>query len=267
MRVRRSGFYAYLSNYDSLEDASQMDLHQRVQKAFEKSGRTYGSRRILAELRSEGYEIGRYKVRSVMKRLNLQVKRPRRYKVTTNSKHSHPVAPNLLNRHFLVDEPDTFWTGDITYIWTLEGWLYLAVIIDLFSRQVVGWAMDKRMKAELTTDALKMAYWRRKPSPGLMHHSDRGSQYACSAYQRLLKQYQMMPSMSRKGNCWDNAPTERFFCSLKSERLDHHRFTTRDAAMSEVLDYITFYNAYRRHSTIDYMSPMDFEYKHMKQAA
>jgi transposase InsO family protein len=149
----------------------------------------------------------------------------------------------------------------------LEGWLYLAVIIDLFSRQVVGWAMDKRMKVQLVKDALSMAYWRRKPLPGLLHHSDRGSQYACSGYQRLLEQYQMTPSMSRKGNCWDNAPTERFFRSLKFERLDHYSFVTRDAARSEVLNYITYYNAFRRHSAINYMSPMDFEREYIKQAA
>ena len=267
MRVSRSGFYTYFARYDRPKDEKQMELQRSAKKAFEKSGSTYGSRRILAELRAEGYEIGRYKVSSLMKKLGLEVRRPRRYKVTTDSRHSHPVAPNLLDRQFLVDQPDIVWTGDITYIWTLEGWFYLAVIIDLFSRQVVGWAMDKRMKAQLAKDALSMAYWRRKPSPGLMHHSDRGSQYACSAYQKLLKQYQMTPSMSRKGNCWDNAPTERFFRSLKSERLDHCRFATRDAARSEVLDYITFYNAFRRHSTINYMSPMDFERKHMKQAA
>ena len=267
MRVSRSGFYAYCLRCNKPKSLRQIELEECVKKIFEKSGSTYGSRRILAELRAKGYKIGRYRVRSLMKKLGLKVKMPRRYKITTDSKHSHPVAPNLLDRQFQVDKPNTVWTGDITYIWTSEGWLYLSVIIDLFSRQVVGWAMDKRMKVQLVKDALSMAYWRRKPLPGLLHHSDRGSQYACSDYQELLKQYQMIPSMSRKGNCWDNAPTERFFRSLKFERLDHYCFVTRDDARTEVLDYITFYNAFRRHSTINYMSPMDFERTYIKRVA
>jgi putative transposase len=145
------------------------------------------------------------------------------------------------------------------YVWTLEGWLYLAVVMDLFSRQIVGWAMNKRMKSQLVIDALAMAYWRRKPSSGLMHHSDRGSQYACGRYRNQLESYQMIPSMSRKGDCWDNAPTERFFRSLKSEHLAYCRFESRIAAKMEILEYITFYNAYRLHSTLGYMSPMGCE--------
>ncbi|MCP4746255.1 MAG: IS3 family transposase [Desulfobacteraceae bacterium] len=148
---------------------------------------------------------------------------------------------------------------DTSYVWTFEGWLYLAVVMDLDSRQIVGWAMDKRMKVDLALDALAMAYWQRKPSEGLLHHSDRGSQYACYKYQERLQTYGMIPSMSRKGNCWDNAPTDRFFRSLKSERLTACRFITRDAAKNEILDYITFYNSIRLHSYLGYVSPMDYE--------
>jgi len=153
------------------------------------------------------------------------------------------------------------------YVWTLEGWLYLAVIMDLFSRQIVGWAMDKRMKVQLAIDALAMAYWRRKPTAGLLHHSDRGSQYACQQYQQLLAHYRMVPSMSRKGDCWDNAPIERFFGSLKSEHLADFRFTTRDMASKEILEYITFYNAYRSHSSLGYVSPMEYERQKMLRVA
>lgn len=194
-----------------------------------------------------------------MRKCALKIKKTKHYTVTTDSRHSYPVAANVLDRQFETNSPNTVWTADITYIWTLEGWVYLAVVMDLFNRQIVGWAMNKTMKTQLVTDALTMAYWRRKPSPGLLHHSDRGSQYACHTYQRQLKGYNMIPSMSRKGNCWDNAPMERFFRSLKSERLVLCRFTSRAAAKTEVLDYISFYNAYRLHSTLGYMSPMDYE--------
>ena len=260
MEVSRSCFYYYLNHCNThFKDPYQAALEARIKKLFDHSKASYGSRRIAKNLQSVGYRIGRYRARSLMQKCGLKVKNTKRYKVTTDSRHSYPVAPNLLDRQFEVDTPNTVWTADITYIWTLEGWSYLAVVMDLFSRQIVGWAMDKRMKAQLVIDALAMAYWRRKPSPGLMHHSDRGSQYACERYQRQLENYRMIPSMSRKGNCWDNAPTERFFRSLKSERLGYCRFVSRKAAKAEVIDYITFYNADRLHSTLMYLSPMDYE--------
>ena len=177
------------------------------------------------------------------------------------------MAPNVLERKFNVECPNTVWTGDITYIWTLEGWLYLAIIMDLYSRQIVGWAINKRMTKHLAMDALTMAYWRRKPGKGLLHHSDRGSQYACHEYQKLLKAFGMEPSMSRKGNCWDNAPTERFFRSLKSERLSDYRFVTRRSAQIEVIDYITYYNAIRLHSTLGYKTPFEYEKELCRSAA
>ncbi len=184
---------------------------------------------------------------------------PKRFKLTTNSRHSFPVADNVLDRKFNVDAPNKVWTADITYVWTFEGWLYLAIVMELYSRQIVGWAMDKRMKKKLVLDALTMAYWQRKPHKGLLHHSDRGSQYACHKYRKRLESYCMEASMSRKGNCWDNAPTERFFRSLKSERLTACRFVTRNEAENEILDYITYYNSIRLHSTLGYVSPMAYE--------
>ena len=240
MQVSRSGFYGYYRHYqDQSHDPTQQALESRIKAIFKESKGTYGSRRILEKLKAEGHHIGRYRVRSLMRKLKLKAKTPKRYKVTTDSNHSYSVAPNLVNRQFNVDAPDKLWTTDITYLWTMEGWLYLAVVLDLFSRQVVGWAMDKHMKVQLTLDALAMAYWRRKPAPGLIHHSDRGIQYACDQYQRQLEQYKMIPSMSRKGDCWDNAPTERFFRSLKYEHLLSCRLATREAAKIETLEYIT----------------------------
>jgi len=221
MEVSRSGFYDYLhrSNKRSGDSPYEAALKSRIRIIFKQHRGKYGSRRITNQLKDEDHQIGRYKVRRLMRELGLKAKAPRRYKVTTDSRHGFSIAPNILNRNFEVKEPNKVWAADITYVWTLEGWLYLAVIIDLFSRQIVGWSMDKRMKTQLTLEALSMAYWRRKPPTGLIHHSDRGSQYACDEYRNRLKQYGMIASMSRKGDCWDNAPTERVIGSIKSERL------------------------------------------------
>ena len=261
MRVSRSGFYVYIRRFDpnDINHGHEGPLKARIKAIFRESKGSYGSRRVLKKLLSEGHQIGRYRVRRLMRELALKPKSPKRYKVTTDSRHSYPVAANVLDRRFDVAGANQVWASDITYIWTLQGWHYLAIVMDLFSRQIVGWAMDKRMKKKLTLDALAMAYWRRKPEKGLLHHSDRGSQYACHEYQKRLRQYGMSVSMSRKGNCWDNAPVERFFRSLKSERLAFYRFATRKSAELEVLDYITFYNFARLHSTLGYQSPMEYE--------
>ena len=269
MKVSRSGFYEYLHRFNRGTDDNpeKAALTIRVHEVFKEHRSKYGSRRIMKQLNEEGYDVGRYKVRHIMKDLGLKAKIFRRFKVTTDSRHSFPVAPNILDRDFDVSAPNKVWTADISYVWTLEGWLYLAVVMDLFSRQIVGWAMDKRMKKQLAIDALAMAYFRRRPDPGLLHHSDRGSQYACHDYQKHLKQYRMIPSMSRKGDCWDNAPTERFFGSLKSERLSDCRFTTRRAANMEVLDYISYYNSIRLHSTLYYKSPLAYEKEQGRLAA
>ena len=269
MKVSRSGFYDYLHRFDHGTDDNPEEaaLTTRVHAIFKEHRSKYGSRRIMEQLNEEGYDVGRYKVRRIMKDLGLKAKISRRFKVTTDSRHKFPVAPNILDRSFDVAVPNKVWTADISYVWTFEGWLYLAIVMDLFSRQIVGWAMDKRMKKQLVIDALAMAYFRRRPNPGLLHHSDRGSQYACYDYQKHLKQYRMIPSMSRKGNCWDNAPTERFFRSLKSERLSDYRFTTRQAASLEVLDYISYYNSIRLHSTLGYKSPFEYEKEQGRLAA
>ena len=183
----------------------------------------------------------------------------RKFVVTTDSKHALPIAPNLLNREFTVDTPDSVWTSDITYITTGEGWLYLAAVVDLFSRQVVGWSMQPHMQASLVTDALRMAWFRRQPAPGLVFHSDRGSQYCGNEFQDALKGYGMKSSMSRKGNCWDNAPTESLWGRLKVGRLYGKTFATQRDAMDEIIDWLTFYNHRRLHSTLGYVSPMQFE--------
>ena len=269
MQVSRSGFYDYLRKYNvqGPVDPIQNALEARIKEIFNESKGTYGSRRMVKKLKSEGYDVGRYRIRNLMRKIKLKAKTPKRYKVTTDSNHSYTIAPNVVNRQFSADAPNKLWATDITYLWTMEGWMYLAVVLDLFSRQVVGWAMDKHMKVQLTLDALAMAYWRRKPEPGLIHHSDRGIQYACDQYQRQLEQFKMIPSMSRKGDCWDNSPTERFFRSLKYEHLLSCMLPTREAAKRETLEYITFYNAYRLHSTLGYKSPMEFEREILLKAA
>ena len=269
MRVSRSGFYNYLRrvNRGPGNDTSETTLKARISAIFKEHRGKYGSRRIMKQLNEEGHQIGRYKVRRIMRELGLKAKAPRRYKITTDSRHSFPVAPNVLDRQFDVDQPNRVWTADISYVWTLEGWMYLAIVMDLFSRRIVGWAMHKRMKTQLTIDALAMAYWMRKPDKGLIHHSDRGSQYACHQYQNCLNAYGMIPSMSRKGDCWDNAPTERFFRSLKTERLSDYIFTTRKTAQLEIIDYFSYYNGIRLHSTLGYQSPLAYEKELYRNAA
>jgi putative transposase len=199
--------------------------------------------------------------------LNLVARYPKRFKVTTDSRHSESISPNKLDRQFSVSQPNQVWTTDITYVWTLQGWLYVAVVIDLFSRQVVGWAMDNHMKTSLCVSALQMAFWRRKPAQGLLHHSDRGSQYASKEYREHLAIMGMEQSMSRKGNCWDNAPTERFFRSLKYEQLHYEKFQTLAEAKLSIIDYLAFYNGKRIHSTLGYKSPLIFERDFLRQAA
>lgn len=194
-----------------------------------------------------------------MKLHGIKARGKRKFVVTTDSKHNLPIAPNILDRNFQPVQPNAVWTGDITYIQTDEGWLYLAVVIDLYSRQVVGWSMQPHMQASLVADALRMAWFRRRPESGLIYHSDRGSQYCSHAFQRILVKYGMQSSMSRKGNCWDNAPTESLWGSLKVGRLYGMRFETRRQAMNEVIDWLMFYNHKRLHSTLGYISPMRFE--------
>jgi putative transposase len=219
----------------------------------------YGSPRMLDELRARGFRVGKTRVERLMREHDIRARHKRRFKATTDSKHDLPVAANVLERNFSPEAPNRVWSADLTYVWTEEGWLYLAVVLDLFNREVVGWAIKERMSADIVTDALSMAWFRRHPEPGLVHHSDRGSQYASHAFQSLLTDYAMICSMSRKGNCWDNAPTESFFNSLKNERVHGQRYRTRQEAIVDLFEYIeVFYNRIRRHSTLGSRSPIQF---------
>lgn len=258
--VSRSAYYQYCQRRaDSPPDSQRQAMLEAVKDVAGASDDSYGSRRMRKALNALGFPVGRQKARSLMREAGISAKYRKKYKVTTNSDHSKPVFENVLNREFSVSKPDQVYVSDITYIWTQEGWLYLAVFIDLFNREVVGWSMGSRMKARLVTDALRMALWRRQPAPGLIVHSDRGSQYASKAYRNLLKAYGLVGSMSRKGDCWDNAVAESFFASLKKERAQWKSYQTRSEAQQDILDYIAmFYNSRRLHSYLGYVSPMDY---------
>lgn len=221
----------------------------------------YGWPRVWRELLARGIRVGKERVRKLMQLHGIRAKGKRRFKVTTDSRHDLPIAPNLLGQQFTVAEPDKVWVGDITYIATGEGWLFLAVVIDLFSRQVVGWSLRPDMTRSIVIDALRMAWFKRHPdkSGGLIFHSDRGSQYASGEFRAVLAEYGITSSMSRKGNCWDNACSETLFGSLKVERLHGQRFETRRQAMDEVIAWLLWYNRARLHSTLAYVSPMRFE--------
>ncbi len=239
-----------------LTDAQMLTLIQAIHAELKGA---YGSKRMVKELRDRGYSAGKERVERLMREHGIRARHKRRYKTTTDSKHGLPVAENLLDRNFTPTAPNQVWTSDITYLWTDEGWLYLAVVLDLFNREVVGWSLKPRMTVDIVTDALTMAWFRRRPAPGLIHHSDRGSQYASQAFQARLTEYGMTSSMSRKGNCWDNAPTESWFNSFKNERVHGVRFATRAEMKAEAFEYIeTFYNRKRLHSTLGYKSPTRF---------
>lgn len=258
--VTRSAYYDWRNRPGRVIPAEELALRQRMKALFKASRESLGSRRLARALREEGFDIGRDRTRRLMKALCLKVKARQKYKATTDSKHALPVAENVLNRQFNPTGPNQAWGADITCLWTQEGWIYLAIVIDLYSRRVVGWVVDKRMKKALIIRALLMAINLRKPPPGLIHHSDRGSQYASHAYQKLLKQHGITPSMSRKGNCWDNAPVERFFSSLKREWTGDRLYRTRQEAIADIREYVAvYYNAQRLHSTLGYKTPLDYE--------
>jgi len=254
--VSTAGFYAYLQRAERPDDPDRLKLLGWIKQLAQASKNTYGSRRMSKGLRALGFAVGRDMARGLMTEAKVCVRYRKRFKVTTNSKHHHPVFENRLQRQFDVAEPDRVWASDITYCWTGEGWLYLAVVIGLYARKVVGWSMSSRTTSRLVCDALLMAIWRRRPSAGLIHHSDRGVQYASRAFRKLLKVQGIMGSMSRKGDCWDNAVVESFFGSLKSERLFWQHYPSRQAAQNDIVDYIAmFYNPLRLHSYLDYKSP------------
>jgi putative transposase len=259
LAVTKSAYYDWKQRGATVVGAEKFALCSRMKALFAQSRESLGSRGMVRQLRNAGYVIGRYRVRRLMKRLGLTVRSKRKYRVTTQSQHDLPVAGNVLNRQFNPGDPDQAWVADITYVWTVQGWLYLAVVMDLCSRRVVGWCMDATMTQALAIRALMMAINLRQPEAGLLHHSDHGSQYASEAYQTLLKQHGILPSMSRKGNCWDNAVMERFFKSYKEEWIGDQVYHTREAAIRDMQEYMKYYDGVRLHSTLGYRTPMEYE--------
>jgi len=260
LNVSRSGYYSWLNRTPSKRKLENEKLKIKIAEIYWQNRGTYGSPRIHKKLKKEGYHYNIKRIEKLMKELGLKARQKRKFKVTTDSNHNYPVKENLLKREFDVDTPNKAWVSDITYISTQEGWLYLTVIIDLYSRKVVGWSMNKRMTKQLVIDALIMAVKKRKPSKGLIFHSDRGSQYASHDFQNSLLRYGMKSSMSRKGDCWDNAVAESFFSSLKIELIYHNRYQYRSQARQDIFEYIeVFYNKDRLHSYLDYKSPEEYE--------
>jgi len=261
LSVSASGFYAWLNRRPSQRAVANQNLLQDIRRIHWDSHKRYGSPRVCATLRAEGRRVSRRRVANLMRLNDLQAITKRRVRViTTDSRHNLPVAPNVIDRNFGALAPNEKWLADITYIFTAEGWLYLAAVLDLFSRKIVGWAMRDHMRTELPLAALTMAIQRQRPQPGLIHHSDRGSQYASGDYQHALAANGITPSMSRKGNCWDNAPMESFFHTLKTELVHHKNYATKEDAKRDLFQYIEgFYNRRRIHSALGYITPEQME--------
>ena len=260
LEVSRSGYYAWRRCKPSKRAEQNARLTTEIRGFHAASRETYGSPRIHLDLMEAGWKVGRKRVEHLMRSEGIQARIPKRFRHTTDSKHSDPVAPNILARSFKVDHPNRVWVTDITYVWTWEGWLYLAVVVDLFARRVVGWSVASHMRAELALNALQIALGNRDALDGLTHHSDRGSQYTSSEYQELLRAHGIVCSMSRKGDCWDNAVAESFFGTLKQELIHRQSWPTRREAADAIVEYIElFYNARRRHSANDGRSPVAYE--------
>ena len=263
LRVSRAGFYAWRSRPAAARVRQDQRLAIAIASIHAESRRRYGSPRVHAELEARGQRTGRKRVARLMREQSLRARRKRRFRTTTDSNHDLPVARNVLARHFEAPAPNMAWVTDITYVWTLEGWLYLVVILDLFSRRVVGWSMSDRITRQLALDALAMALSKRQPPRGLIHHSDRGSHYASGNYRRVLAANGIVCSMSRRGDCWDNAVAESFFSTLKIELVYEHEWATRAQARTAIFEYVeVFYNGQRRHSSLGYLSPVAFERGH-----
>ena len=261
LNVSPSGYYAWRKRPVSAREMANRELYKKIEAVYNDNYGTYGSPRVYLELKAQGVACSENRVACLMRLRGLQAKQVRRYKSTTKRNKKHPVAPNLLKRDFTADQPDHKWLSDITYIPTREGWLYLAAILDLYTRRIVGWAMSERMTAALTIDALKMAICQRRPGAGFIHHSDQGSQYTDGTYQALLQKHGGQASMNGVGSWYDNAPMESFFGTLKSELVHHHVYRSRDEARSDLFYYIEgFYNRRRRHSSLDYLSPEAYEH-------
>ena len=260
LRVSRGGYYAWRGRGESAREIGNRELMRRIREVHTSFRRVYGSPRIYSELQDRGIRCGENRVARLMRKHGIRARQARRFRVTTRSNHDYPIAPNLLNREFAAERRNQRWAGDITYVWTHEGWLYLAVILDLHSRRVVGWATSNRIDRWLTLRALATALDSRSPQENLLHHSDRGGQYACRDYRRELQDRGITCSMSRKGDCWDNAVVESFFATLKKELIHHEDFVTRRRATQEIFWFIEgFYNTRRKHSFLGQMSPALFE--------
>lgn len=260
LNISKSGYWDWRKRDKTPIEAKRNDLLEKIVRVHHSSRKTYGSPRVYKILKGMGMNCSKSTIERLMRENGIRAKTWRKFKATTHSNHDYPVARNVINRDFSTKAPNRLWCTDITYLWTLEGWLYLAVILDAFTRKIVGWAMNERMTQSLVSDALEMAVNRQKPKPGLIHHSDRGTQYAADDYQDLLQKYAMICSMSRKGDCWDNAMAESFFHTLKTEHVYHEQFKTRCDAKSSVFEWIeVFYNRQRIHSAIGFVSPECYE--------
>ena len=260
LKISKSGYYAWRVRPQSKRARENKKLDHHIKTIYRKNRGTYGSPRITKALNKQNIACSENRVARRMSINGIHAKTKKRFKVTTNSKHNHPVAKNLLGQKFNAQRPNQLWASDITYIWTQEGWLYLAVIVDLFSRRIVGWAMSNHLGQELVLNAFKQAIWRRRSQSGVIFHSDQGVQYACQAFRDLLQQYKFIQSMSGKGNCYDNAVVESFFHTLKTELIYFENYITREDAKNSIFEYIEiFYNRDRMHSTLNYYSPVEFE--------
>lgn len=260
LNISRSRYYFWRTSPPTEHEKRDQELGVIIERIHRDNRSVYGSIRIHRDMKDEGIRCSRKRVARIMREKGLRGRKKHRFKVTTDSGHGLPVSPNLLNRMFTVELPNRIWVSDITYISTLEGWLYLCIILDLYSRIAAGWAMDSQMTTALTVKALSMAVTHRNPGPGLVFHSDRGIQYAAEGFREHIKGYQMVQSMSRKGDCWDNACAESFFATLKTEEVFHRIYKTRYEAMICIFEYISvFYNRKRRHSFLDFMSPEKYE--------
>lgn len=258
--VSKSGYYIWLKNPKSKRELDNEVLLEKIKEYYEESGKKYGSPRIYEDLKDASIICSLNRVARIMKVNNIQAKMKKKFKKTTDSNHNYPIVENILDQNFSVDQKDKVWVSDISYIDTAEGWLYLCIIMDLFSRNIVGWAMENHMRTDLVKNAFTMAYDKRKPAEGLIFHSDRGSQYASYEFKELLDSKKCIASMSRKGNCWDNACAESFFHSLKTEEVNINYYSSRARAKRSIFEYIEiFYNRKRRHSYLNYMSPVNFE--------
>ena len=260
LKISKSGYYAWRDKPKSMRDLANEKLDHHIRTIYEQNKGRCGSPRITEALNEQGISCSVNSVANRMRKNKIKAKTKKRFKITTNSKHNHPIAPNLLNQDFTAQHPNQIWVSDITYIWTREGWLYLAVILDLFSRRIVGWAMSNRLGQELVLNAFQQALWRRKPGYGIIFHSDQGVQYACKAFRNLLKEHRFIQSMSGRGNCYDNAVVESFFHTLKTELVYFETYYTREEARNNIFEYIEiYYNKIRLHSTLKYCSPVKFE--------